>query len=74
MPPGLKRCSNGVKKRLTQVSEVIEKSDMDPQKVRNILFSLTKLGKVERVSRGGYRWGQVSRASRKPPARSSITD
>ena len=46
------------KKRLTQVSEVIEKSDMDPQKVRNILFSLTKLGKVERVSRGVYRWAR----------------
>jgi uncharacterized Zn finger protein len=43
-------------KRLTQVAEVIENSDMDPQKVRNILFRLTSSGKVERVSRGVYRW------------------
>ncbi|MFN2358032.1 MAG: SWIM zinc finger family protein, partial [Desulfotignum sp.] len=43
-------------KRLTLVAEVIENSDMDPQKVRNILFRLTSQGKVERVSRGIYRW------------------
>ncbi len=45
-------------KRLTQVAEVIEKSDMDPQKVRNILFRLVQLGKLERVSRGVYRWAR----------------
>jgi uncharacterized Zn finger protein len=45
-------------KRLTQVAEVIEKSDMDPQKVRNILFRLVQLGKLERVSRGIYRWSR----------------
>jgi uncharacterized Zn finger protein len=43
-------------KRLTRVAEVIENSDMDPQKVRNILFRLVQLGKLERVSRGVYRW------------------
>ncbi|HCY86064.1 MAG TPA: hypothetical protein DHV36_13085 [Desulfobacteraceae bacterium] len=43
-------------KRHTRVAEVIEKSDMDPQKVRNILFHLTAKGKLERVSRGVYRW------------------
>jgi uncharacterized Zn finger protein len=43
-------------KKHTQVAEVIEKSDMDPQKVRNILFRLTNQGKLERVSRGIYRW------------------
>ena len=43
-------------KRLTQVDEVIEKSDMDHQKVRNILFRMVQLGKLERVSRGVYRW------------------
>ena len=40
----------------TSVAEVIEKSDMDPQKVRNILFRLTAKGRLERVSRGVYRW------------------
>ncbi len=45
-------------KRLTRVAEVIEKSDMDPQKVRNILFRLVQLGKLERVSRGVYRWAR----------------
>ena len=43
-------------KRHTTVAEVIEKSDMAPQKVRNILSVLTKKGKLERVSRGIYRW------------------
>jgi uncharacterized Zn finger protein len=43
-------------KRLTRVAEVIENANMDPQKVRNILFRLTSQGKVERVSRGVYRW------------------
>jgi uncharacterized Zn finger protein len=43
-------------KRHTSVAEVIEKSDMDPQKVRNILFRLMHQGKLERVSRGIYRW------------------
>jgi uncharacterized Zn finger protein len=43
-------------KRHTRVAEVIEKSEMDPQKVRNILFRLTAKGKLERVSRGVYRW------------------
>ncbi len=45
-------------KRLTQVAEVIEKSDMDSQKVRNIVFRLVQLGKLERVSRGLYRWAR----------------
>ncbi|NWH05070.1 SWIM zinc finger family protein [Desulfobacter latus] len=40
----------------TSVAEVIEKSDMDPQKVRNTLFRLVNQGKLERVSRGIYRW------------------
>ncbi len=43
-------------KRHTAVAEVIEKSDMDPQKVRNILYNLVKKGKIERVSRGVYKW------------------
>ncbi|WP_320041646.1 SWIM zinc finger family protein [uncultured Desulfobacter sp.] len=43
-------------KRHTTVAEVIEKSDMDPQKVRNILSNLVKKGKLERVSRGIYKW------------------
>lgn len=43
-------------KRHTTAAEVIEKSDMDPQKVRNILYSLIKKGKLERVSRGVYKW------------------
>ncbi len=43
-------------KRHTKVAEVIEKSNMDPQKVRNILSRLTDKGKLERVSRGVYRW------------------
>ena len=43
-------------KRHTRVAEVIEKSDMNPQKVRNILFRLTANGKLERVTRGVYRW------------------
>jgi uncharacterized Zn finger protein len=45
-------------KRHTQVAEVIEKSDMTPQKVRNILSRLTANGKLERVSRGVYRWAR----------------
>lgn len=45
-------------KKLTPVAEVIEKSDMDPQKVRNILFRLTAKGRLERVSRGVYRWAR----------------
>ena len=45
-------------KRLTRVAEVIEKSDMDPQKVRNILFRLVQVGKLERISRGVYRWAR----------------
>lgn len=43
-------------KRPVTAAEVIEKSDMDPQKVRNILFGLIKKGKLERVSRGVYKW------------------
>lgn len=45
-------------KRHTAVAEVIEKSDMTPQKVRNILYNLVKKGKLERVSRGIYQWGR----------------
>ncbi|WP_020587898.1 SWIM zinc finger family protein [Desulfobacter curvatus] len=40
----------------TTAAEVIEKSDMDPQKVRNILSGLLRKGKLERVSRGVYKW------------------
>ena len=43
-------------KRHTTAAEVIEKSDMAPQKVRNILSGLIKKGKLERVSRGVYKW------------------
>jgi uncharacterized Zn finger protein len=43
-------------KRHTAVAEVIEKSDMTPQKVRNTLYNLVKKGKLERVSRGAYKW------------------
>lgn len=43
-------------KRPTTAAELIEKSDMDPQKIRNILFGLIKKGKLERVSRGVYKW------------------
>lgn len=43
-------------KRPTTAAEVIEKSDMAPQKVRNILSGLIKKGKLERVSRGVYKW------------------
>lgn len=43
-------------KRHTTVAELIEKSEMPPQKVRNILFRLTAKGRLERVSRGVYRW------------------
>nr|WP_320189726.1 SWIM zinc finger family protein [uncultured Desulfobacter sp.] len=43
-------------KRHTTAAEVIEKSDMDSQKVRNILSSLVRKGKLERVSRGVYKW------------------
>ncbi|WP_321495228.1 SWIM zinc finger family protein [uncultured Desulfobacter sp.] len=43
-------------KHHTTAAEVIEKSDMDPQKVRNILFRLLNQGKLERVSRGVYKW------------------
>lgn len=43
-------------KTSTSVAEVIEKSDMDPKKIRNILFRMVKQGKLERVSRGVYRW------------------
>ena len=43
-------------KRHTTAAEVIEKSDMAPQKVRNILSGLLKKGKLERVSRGVYKW------------------
>ncbi|MGM0654280.1 MAG: SWIM zinc finger family protein [Thermodesulfobacteriota bacterium] len=43
-------------KRNTTAAEVIEKSDMAPQKVRNILSSLIRKGKLERVSRGVYKW------------------
>lgn len=43
----------------TRVAEVIEKSDMDPQKVRNILARLTSVGKLERVDRGVYRWARL---------------
>ena len=44
------------KKRHTTAAEVIEKSDMAPQKVRNILSGLLRKGKIERVSRGVYKW------------------
>ncbi|MCW8801434.1 MAG: SWIM zinc finger family protein [Desulfobacter sp.] len=43
-------------KRHTTAAEVIEKSDMAPQKVRNILSGLLRKGKIERVSRGVYKW------------------
>ncbi|NDY71523.1 hypothetical protein DO021_07845 [Desulfobacter hydrogenophilus] len=43
-------------KRHTTAAEIIEKSDMAPQKVRNILSGLIKKGKLERVSRGVYKW------------------
>lgn len=43
-------------KRHTTAAEVIEKSDMAPQKVRNILSSLLRKGKLERLSRGVYKW------------------
>lgn len=43
-------------KHPTTAAEIIEKSDMDPQKIRNILFGLIKKGKLERVSRGVYKW------------------
>ncbi len=43
-------------KRHTRVAELIEKADMDPQKVRNILIRLTNQGKLKRVSRGIYQW------------------
>jgi uncharacterized Zn finger protein len=43
-------------KHHTTAAEIIEKSDMDPQKVRNILYGLIKKGKLERVSRGVYKW------------------
>ncbi len=43
-------------KRHTTAAEVIEKSDMAPQKVRNILSGLIIKGKLERVSRGVYKW------------------
>ena len=43
-------------KHHTTVTEVIEKSDMYPQKVRNILAGLVRKGKLERVSRGVYKW------------------
>ncbi len=48
-------------KRHTTAAEVIEKSDMDPQKVRNILSGLLRKGKLERVSRGVYKWVQPER-------------
>nr|WP_321400562.1 SWIM zinc finger family protein [uncultured Desulfobacter sp.] len=48
--------------RHTTVTEVIEKSDMDPQKVRNFLASLVRKGKLERVSRGVYKWARPERA------------
>nr|WP_319490631.1 SWIM zinc finger family protein [uncultured Desulfobacter sp.] len=47
--------------RHTTVTEVIEKSDMDPQKVRNFLASLVRKGKLERVSRGVYKWARPER-------------
>jgi len=43
-------------KRYTTVTEVIQKSDMDPQKVRNFLSALVRKGKLEWVSRGVYKW------------------
>lgn len=46
-------------KSLTPVAEVIEKSDMDAQKVRNIIARMTSAGKLERVGRGVYRWAQI---------------
>jgi len=45
-------------KRDIHVTEVIEKSDMDPQKVRNILSRLKAHGKLEHVSRGVYTWAR----------------
>lgn len=42
-------------KRKTSVSELIEKSDMPPQKVRNILSQLSRQGKIKRISRGVYK-------------------
>ncbi|WP_457553664.1 SWIM zinc finger family protein [Desulfobacula sp.] len=37
------------------VSELIKKSGMEAQKVRNIVFRLKKMGKIDTVSRGIYR-------------------
>ncbi len=42
-------------KKETSVSELIEKSDMPPQKVRNILSLLARQGKIERIARGVYK-------------------
>ncbi len=42
-------------KRETAVSELIEKSDMPPQKVRNILVQLVRQKKIERIGRGIYK-------------------
>lgn len=39
-----------------RVSQVIEKSQMEATKVRNILFRLKKMGKVKTLSRGVYQW------------------
>ncbi|PIE67813.1 MAG: hypothetical protein CSA23_02105 [Deltaproteobacteria bacterium] len=38
------------------VSELIEKSGVEAQKMRNIVFRLKRAGRIENVSRGVYRW------------------
>jgi uncharacterized Zn finger protein len=43
-------------KKEIAVSEIIKKSGIEPQKVRNTLFQMKRLGKVETISRGVYRW------------------
>jgi uncharacterized Zn finger protein len=43
------------RKKGIRISEIIEKSDIEAQKVRNVVNRLKSLGKIENISRGVYR-------------------
>jgi uncharacterized Zn finger protein len=47
----IRKCKKGI-----AVSELVKRTGMEDQQVRNILIRLKSLGKIENVSRGIYRW------------------
>jgi hypothetical protein len=61
-------CFEKDKKKIFTSKEIEKKSKIDAKKVRTLLTKLLKQGKIERVSRGKYRFSEP----KKPPSKDSI--